>query len=192
MAARDHPVGAAAGGVEPGDDGGDGRGQLVGEGVHVGGLAEPDLGLDGEREQALALLGRGGLHARDVADRGGGDVDEVLGGVLVVDAGELAVDDGRVDDERAGFGAEDAFGAAAAGALLDEFEQAGVLERAQVVVDALAGKVHLGGQLGGRPRLAKAGEQLPPDRRERAPDLLGLVEVGGHVLMVAIDSFFCQ
>ena len=52
-------------------------------------------------------------------------------------------------------------------ALLDELEQPGVLQRAEVVVDALAAEAELGGEPGGGGRLAQPLEQPAADGGER-------------------------
>jgi hypothetical protein len=86
----------------------------------------------------------------------------------------LRADHRRIDDERAG--GQHALGAAAAAPLLDELDQAGALELAQVVVDALARQAELGGETRRRRGLAQPPQQRPAQRREGRADALGVVQ----------------
>jgi hypothetical protein len=73
------------------------------------------------------------------------------------------VHDRGVDHERVRGGNEHTFGAAAALPFLDQDHQARLLQRAQVVVDALTAGAEFGRELGGRRRLAQPFEQLALD-----------------------------
>ena len=145
------------------------------------GCGERDFRVEGEYEQSQALALGACLHARDVADDGGGGVDQVAGGEAILGIGAdgrrvATAHHRRIDDKRVGARGEQPLDAAAALALLDEFEEARRFERAQVVVDALAAERQFRGQLRGRCRRAQAVEQFPPDGRQREPDAIGLLD----------------
>lgn len=105
-------------------------------------------------------------------------------------------DDGGIDDEGVGARGEDPFDAAATLPLFDEVEQADLLELAQVVIEALPGHGHFGGQLGGGRRLAEALEQAAADRRQGGAQAVRPVEQGDgggvHGGDDTIEKLICQ
>ena len=134
------------------------------------GRSEREFRVDGEHQQSQALALCACLHARDVADDGGGGVDQVAGGEAILGIGAdgrcvAAAHHRRIDDKRVGARGEQALDAATTLPLLDEFEEARRFERAQVVVHALAAERQLRGQLRGRCRPSQAVEELPSDWR---------------------------
>ena len=108
--------------------------------------------------------------------------------------GELVLD--VRGDLPAGPGAQHAFDAAAALPFLDEIEEAGALERAQVVVQALARQAHFRGELGRGGGLAQAFEQAAAQRRQRGPQRLGTLEQGdgggGHRETIHLTILFVK
>ena len=202
MGGEQHAVAAAAGWRV--DRGGLTRKKLRergGEALEVRRRREGDLGVGGEGQQARPLLLRFAAHPRDVADDRRGGVDQVLGRIAILGAGADGVrparaDDRRVDDEGVGPGGEDPFDAAAPLPRFDEVEQADLLELAQVVIEALPGHGHFGGQLGGGGRLAEALEQAAPDRRQGGAQAFRPVEQGDgggiHAGDDTIEKLICQ
>jgi hypothetical protein len=169
VAADDDAVAAAAGGgVESGGDSRDRLADLRREPLEIFGRLEVDVGLDGERQEPLAALFGAGLHARDVAHDGRGGADQVLGGKPILDRARRPAgrsgDDVGIDDEGAGGGHQNPFDAAALPARLDEREQSGIFERAQVVVEALTAEPQLAGELAGGRGTSEPGEEAAPDR----------------------------
>ncbi len=147
------------------------------------GRVERDFRVEGEDQQSQALALGTCLHARDVADDGGGGVDEVAGGKAILGIGAngrrvAAAHHRRIDDKRVGARGEQPLDAAATLALLDELEEPRRFEGAQVVVHALAAEGQLRGQLGGRCRRAQPVEELPPDWRQREPDAVWFLDEG--------------
>jgi hypothetical protein len=120
--------------------------------------------------------------AHDVTDGG----HEMRGGkpVLRRDGGVRAAPahHGGIDDKALRARGHDAFDAAAALALLDEMDQAGDLEGAQVVVDALAAEGELAGECGRGGGLAEPLEEAAADGGEGEADVVGLVEQHGATL----------
>jgi len=153
------------------------------EAFELEGRGERDFRIEGEYQQSQPLALGARLHARDVADDGGGGVDQVAGGEAILGVGAdgrrvAAANYGRIDDKGVGARGEQPLDAAAALALLDELEEARRFERAQVVVDALAAERQLRGELGGRCRRAQAVEELAPNGRQREPDAVWLFDEG--------------
>ena len=153
------------------------------EPIEVEGCGERDFRVEGEDQQPQALALGACLHARDVADDGGGGVDQVSGGEAILRIGAdgrrvAAAHHCRIDDKRVGARGEQPLDAATTLALLDELEEARRFEGAQVVVHALAAERQLRGQLGGRCRRAQAVEELPPDWRQREPDAVRFLDEG--------------
>ena len=147
------------------------------------GCGERDFRVEGEHQESQTLALCACLHPRDVADDGGGGVDQVPGGEAILRIGAdgrgvAAAHHRRIDDKRVGARGEQPFDAAATLALLDELEEARRFEGAQVVVHALAAERQLRGQLRGRCRRAQAVEELPPDWRKREPDAVRLLDEG--------------
>src|SRR5215218_2354729 len=108
-------VGAAAGGagvVVAGHQGGDGVGQVAGEGGPLGRGAEADLGVEGQGRQPARPVGPAGQPG-DLAHDPGGQGDQVAGGEPVGDpvgvAGGLAQGGGG-DDVGGGGGVQQPLG----------------------------------------------------------------------------------
>ena len=81
MRADDEAIPAVAGsGCERRGFASDEVGEFVGEPFEIGGRGERQLGVDGDREQPRAFFLRPCLHARHVADGGGGTVDQMFRG----------------------------------------------------------------------------------------------------------------
>ena len=144
---------------------------------------ERNFRVEGEHEESQALTFGACLHARDVADDGGGGVDQVAGGEAILRIGAdgrrvAAAHHRRIDDKRVGARGEQPLDAAATLALLDELEEARRFEGAQVVVHALPAEGQLRGQLGGRCRRAQPVEELAPDWRQRESDAVRFLDEG--------------
>jgi hypothetical protein len=147
------------------------------------GRGERDFRVESEDQQSQALARGACLHARDVADDGGGGVDQVAGGEAILGIGAdrrrvAAAHHRRIDDKRVGARGEQPLDAAATLPLLDQFEQARRFEGAQVVVHALAAERQFRGQLCGRGRRAQAVEELPPNWRQRESDAVRFLDEG--------------
>ena len=200
MGHHHQPVGAPAGGagvVVARHQGGDGVGQLAGEGGPFGRRAEADLGVEGQGGQPLAGPLGPADHARDLAHGPGGQGDQVARGQAVGDP--VGVPCGLAE----GAGGDDVggrrrvqhpLGQAAPTALADLGDQSMLLEDAQVVVDLLAGEVDPLGQRRGRRRLGQPGQQAGPERVQshhrggRVVDHLQ-VQHAGHF---TIEQKICQ
>ena len=118
----------------------------------LGGRAEADLGIDGERGEALAGFARAGGEFADFTDDTGGERDQIAGRKAVAAAPRVgrrgAHGGGRRYVRRRG-GFHQALCDAAPLALAGRADEVVALEGAQVVVDFLAWKGEARGK-GGR------------------------------------------
>ena len=106
----------------------------------------------------------------DLAHEPRADRDQVAGGQPVGRAGRVGggrAERGRRDHVRGRGGHEQPLGQAAPAALLRDRHEAVGLERAQVVVDLLAGQPDPAGERRGRRRLGELGQQPRPHRVQR-------------------------
>jgi hypothetical protein len=188
MAADDDAVSPALGTLEPRRLARHELGELGGQALEIGWGRHADLRIDGECEQPGALPVRARLHAADVAHDGSRGANQVFGGKAILRrvrctgtprlSRRWSCHHGRVDNESACCGHQDALDAAATLPLFGELDESGTFERAQVVIDALATERELGGELrGGGGRLQPL-EEPPAHGRQRQAHVIGLLEHG--------------
>src|SRR5262245_14930453 len=145
--------------------------ELLGELGASLGTREAHLRLERDRRERLLRALGAALELGKVAQELRRGRDLVAGGEAVLDRrgiGAERAEERRVDHEGARRDAQRALDAATALALLEELQEAGALEGAQVVVERRSGEAEAAGKAGGGVGLAlELGEEAPAYRRER-------------------------
>ena len=146
------------------------RAELLGEGRPLGGRGERDLGVEGEGREALVLAVGAAGEVADLADHPAREGEQVARGEAVGDPGGVGgrrAEGGRGDQVRRRGRLDHPLGEPAPRTLPDLADQAVGLQRAQVVVDLLAGQADLPGQRRGRAGLGERGQQARAQRVQR-------------------------
>lgn len=159
----------------------DEAGQRGRESLEITRCGKADFRVHREGEKSRALLVGARLHARHLADDVSRRIDQMCRGKAILDGGtdgarRTTADDRRIDDERLSARRQDPLDASPPLPGLDQFEQTGILQRAQVVVQALPSHREFRGELRRRGRLTEALEQPPPHRRQGGADALRVID----------------